>query len=140
MSEKRAYYVEYPDKEMAVIIKHDEGGEPTVWSLDYTDPDDWIAILMTEDYETFAYTSTVHHVEDREMRHWVRIDPATLKDTYVMDMDSGHARRKQLRKGRVVEARDHFRKGKTPWDEDVDPQRNGVYPVPVPLASSSDAS
>lgn len=131
MSEKRAYYVEYPDKEMSVIVRHDGDGIE-IWTTDYVDPDSYIAFLMTEGFKTHAFTCDVWEEDGRRREKWRPIDPASLEEVTIMDMDTPYAQRKQLRKGRVVEAHDEWRKNKSPWDDDDDPPRHGPSAIPLP--------
>ena len=127
---KRAYYIEYPDKEMAVMVKHGEDGVAITTSGDPW-PEAYIASLMIDGYEVFAQTSTLHEVDGRDYRHWQPIDVADLPEvTLSVEGSDGnmYAQRRQLRKGRVVEAEDNPPKGVGFWGA-TDAH---VEPVPLP--------
>jgi hypothetical protein len=107
VSKTRAYYIEYPDKEMAVVLAF-EGDEPDIRTINHLHPEVHIASLMIDGYETLAYTSAPVQTIDEHgpTRTWERIDPADLEEVtlYVEGSDGVmHAEKSQVRDGKVTQ-------------------------------------
>ncbi len=119
--DKRAYYIEYPERNMAVMLRFDYGeAEPTIRTsgdLSLGARETLIAALMTDGYETSAYTQE----PEGETYRWEPIDIESLPEvTLMVDGPEGvsYGKRYQLRQGRVVEAAKQREKGKSQWHVD----------------------
>ena len=72
---KRAFYIEYPDKGFATIIR-DDAEDSVISTAEKPDSDSYIAYLQQEGYEVIAFISSGYEYPGigRTRRKWHRID------------------------------------------------------------------
>jgi hypothetical protein len=73
---KRAYYLEYPDKGFASILKED-AEDSVIWTAEEPDSDAHIAYLKQDGYEVIHFISSAYERKEigRTRRTWHNIQP-----------------------------------------------------------------